>query len=107
MAMTKTKLPKCLIEFSVWVAIAGFLIIGAMTVNFLIFYLGTLQHKTYAYVSSNFNHLRFQYSSITHSAIELAYMSYHSFTPSFEMTIQNITDKLTTISTLSPLVAAN
>lgn len=69
MAATKDKLPLSLVEFSVWASIAGVLLIGAMLFNFLMFYLSAVTHKTYAYVSSDFNILRFQYSSITHSAI--------------------------------------
>lgn len=102
MSKTKSKYPRNLIEFSIWVSIAGILIVGAMVGNFLVFYLGAVNHAKYAYASSNFNILRFQYSSITHSAIELAYMSQGSFTPSYNETMSNITSKLSTISTLTP-----
>jgi hypothetical protein len=51
------------------------LIIGMSIANYLLLYLNSSKHLTHASVIANLDILKFQYISITHSSIELAYIS--------------------------------
>lgn len=83
------------------------LIIGMTVASFLIFYLNTHKHNTYAAVLAQLDILKYQYSSIAHSSIELAYISQSVWSNTSQMTISNITSKLQTIANLSPLLNQN
>lgn len=56
-----------------WLVVVGVVIVGIAIANFLIFYLNTNTYNTNASVLTKLNILRFFYSSIVHSSIEIGY----------------------------------
>ena len=106
-AKSRKKCPKPIIEFSVWIIVFCIVVIGMAITNFLIFFLSTRKHNTYAAVVSYLDILKFQYSSIIHSSIELAYISQGIWSNTSQMAIANITQKLQQIASISPLLTQN
>ena len=107
MNKSRKKYPKPLIEFSVWIVIIVCAIIGISIANFMIFHIGSIRHNIFAAALMNLDLLKFYYSSIVHSAIELVYTSQGIWNASFPTPIHTINEKLLAISSLSPLLAQN